>query len=334
MKKNKLFIIIFALLAILLFGTAALCNMCGIVVSTDTTTTSGSESSSNSTSASSASSQTTVADVVTETTVPVETTTETSAEIAGNADLTDIATLAPFFAFANDTGDKLISFYSEDGAAGFEQLNGAIGDNGKFYPIEYIKKQSSNAQDSSRAVTSNFNNMEGYIYGSPGNALTANKTYYLCNSNAINQNSLLESLGNGIIVLDAATKTQIEGIRGRGVSNAWTINEYSDGSKILVVLFAPDGNNFLMSIAIKTAEGIKFMDFPVVSDGQSAWRVDDGGKIDPKLFSILFATKTVDGLLFVVCWAGAEGESIFFLSEKADALNQLPWEIYRYWSPV
>lgn len=50
---------------------------------------------------------------------------------------------------------------------------------------------------------------------------------------------------------------------------------------MLIALFEPCGNNLLMSIALKTADGIKLMDYPVVSDGQSAWRVDDGGKIDP-----------------------------------------------------
>ena len=101
---------------------------------------------------------------------------------------------------------------------------------------------------------------------------------------------------------------------------------------MLIVVFEPEGNNLLMSIGLKTADGIKLKDYPVVSDGQSAWRVDDGGKIDPKLFSILFATPTNEGLLLVVSWAGAEGENILLLLEKTDALNLLPWEVSRYWS--
>ena len=103
---------------------------------------------------------------------------------------------------------------------------------------------------------------------------------------------------------------------------------------MLIVVFEPEGNNLLMSIGLKTADGIKLKDYPVVSDGQSAWRVDDGGKIDPKLFSILFAAPTNEGLLIVVSWAGAEGENILLLLEKADALNLLPWEVSRYWSPL
>jgi hypothetical protein len=331
MKKNKLYTIILVLIAVVLFGTAALCNInipAGTTITTVTSTATGTE-----TTATASSSTEAAGDAGT--TVPqsteAATTTESTAPVGT---MVDLSALAPFFAFANDEGSKLISFYSEEGAAGFESLNGAIGDRGHFYPVQYSNKQNSNAQDTSRAVSGNFNNMEGYIYNSAQNTLAANKTYLLCNSNIINQASLLASQGNTISPLDDVTKTQIAGLKGRAVQDAWTIDSYTEGSSILVVLFEPAGNNFLMSIALKTSSGIKFMDFPVVSDGQSAWRVDDGGKIEPKLFSVLFATKTQEGVLFVVCWAGAEGESIFFLQEKNDTLERLPWEIYRYWSAM
>jgi hypothetical protein len=325
MKKSNLYSIIFVLIGIMFFGTAALCNQCGIIAPASTTTTAAEST----TSKTIAEAETTTK---TETTLAVESTTETTPESTGTTLLIDSSKLRPVFAIANESGDKLISFYSAEGVTDFETLNGAIGDNGQFYAIEYIKKQNSNNQDSGRVVSSNFDNMEGNVYGVPGNKLTANNTYYLCSSDIINKDNLLAKVNNGISVLDKETKAQIETIKGRSLQEAWVIDEYSDGTQVLIALFDPDGKNLLMSIALKTAGGIKFKDFPVVSDGQSAWRVDDGGKIDPKLFSILFAARAKEGLLFVVCWAGAEGENIFFLQEKNDALSQLPWEIYRYWS--
>ncbi|MHB1376464.1 MAG: hypothetical protein ACYCXB_03460 [Candidatus Humimicrobiaceae bacterium] len=320
MKKTKLYSIIFVLIGIVFFGTAALCNQCGIIASAGTTASTTAESNTSET----------VAE--TETTVAEETTTETAPKTTMDTIVVDSSKLAPVFAIANESGDKLISFYSAEGATGFENLNGAIGDNGQFYSIEYVKKQNRSDQDSGRVVSANFDNMEGYVYSVPGNKLAANNTYYLCNSDVINKGNLLTTVSTGIVVLDKETKTQIENIKVRGLQEAWIIDEYSDGTQVLIALFESNGNNLLMSIALKTADGIKFKDYPVVSDGQSAWRVDDGGKIDPKLFSILFAARAKEGLLFVVRWAGAEGENTFFLLEKADALNQLPWEIYRYWS--
>ena len=319
MKKIKLYSIISALIAIMFFGTAALCNLCGITLDTRTT------ASATSTAAESKTSET-VAE--TETTAAIETTSENNGDIK----LFDILNLVPVFAIANNPGDQLITFYSDEDVIDFEEFNGAIGDDGQFYTIEYIIKQDSNDQDSGRVVSDNFNNMEGYVYSALGENLIANNTYYLCNSEVINKENLLTTVSTGTVVLDQETKTQIQDIKGRDLQEDWVIDEYSDGTRVLIVVFEPEGNNLLMSIGLKTADGIKLKDYPVVSDGQSAWRVDDGGKIDPKLFSILFATPTKEGLLLVVSWAGAEGENILLLLEKADALNLLPWEVSRYWS--
>jgi len=172
------------------------------------------------------------------------------------------------------------------------------------------------------------------IYSVIGDNLVPNNTYYLCNSEVINKENLLTTISTGTEVLNEETKLQIEDIKGRSVQEGWIIDKYSEGTQVLIVVFEPKGSNLLMSIVLKTAVDIKFLDYPVVSDGQSAWRVDDGGKIDPKLFSILFATPTNEGLLIVVSWAGAEGENTIILLENADGLSQLPYEIGRYWSPI
>jgi len=325
MKKIKLYSIISALIAIMFFGTAALCNQCGIIPSLITTASTATESDTSETAAE------TTGETVTETTAE-ETVQETTSEGNGNIELVDISKLMAVFAIANDPGDQLITFYSDEEVTDFEELNGAIGDDGQFYNIEYVKKQDSNDQDSGRVVSGNFDNMEGYVYSVLGENLIASNSYFLCNSETINEENLLATVSTGTAAFDSETKTQIEDTKGRGVQEGWIIDEYSDGTQVLIVVFEPEGNNVLMSIGLKTTDGIKLKDYPAVSDGQSAWRVDDGGKINPKQFSILFTTPTKEGLLLVISWAGAEGENILFLLEKADALDQLPWEISRYWS--
>ena len=259
MKKIKLYSIISVLIAIMFFGTAALCNMCGITLDTSATT-----------SATSATSESKASETVTETTdetTTQETAEETTSESNGNIELFDISKLMPVFAIANEPGDQLISFYSDENVTDFEEFNGAIGDDGKFSPIEYVKKQDSNDQDTGRVVSDNFNNMEGYVYSVLGENLIANNTYFLCNSEVINEENLLATVSVGTVVLDQETKTQIQDIKGRDLQEGWIIDEYSDGTQVLIVVFEPEGNNLLMSIGLKTAGGIKFKDYPVVSDG-------------------------------------------------------------------
>ncbi len=308
------------------FGTATLCNQCGITPSANTTTSTTAES------ASSKTPDETTEESASET-ATIETAKETTTESSQDIELVDMSKLVAVFAIANDPGDKLITFYSDADEARLKSINGAIGEDGKFYTIEYDKKQDSNDQDSGKVVSDNFDNMEGYIYIVTGQNLVPNNTYYLCSSEVISKDNPLTTVSTGIEVLDQETRTQIKDIRVRSVQEGWIIDKYSDGTQILIAVFEPQGNNFLMSIILKTSDSLKFMDYPAVSDGQSVWRVDDGGKINPELFSILFSSPTNEGMLLVICWAGAEGETTILLIENIDSLSQLPLEIYRYWSP-
>ncbi len=144
----------------------------------------------------------------------------------------------------------------------FEGLNGAIGDDGQFYTIEYDKKQDSNDQDSFRVVAENFDNMGGYVYSVLEGNLIASNSYLLCNSGVINKNDLLTTASTTDTALGQETKTQIEDIKGRSVQEGWIIDEYSNGAQVLIVVFEPDGNNYLMCIGLKTSDGIKLKDYP------------------------------------------------------------------------
>lgn len=325
MKRNGKYFLIAILSIVFIFGTAATCTMCGFDISTPaastaTTISETTEGQSGETSPDTAAEN------------PTETSAETSTESTNETSPVEFAKMMPVFAIANEPGEKLITYHVDEGVTNFQELNGAIGEDGQLYNIEYVGMQSSNSQDSFRVVAANFDNMEGHIYKSLDSGLISSNSYYLCNTELIKKNNLLGSASSGTTIIDAATKTQISGMKNRGVQDGWVIDEYSDGTQVLVLVFEPDGSNLLMSIALKTADGIKFMDYPVVSDGQSAWRVDDGGKIDPKFFTLLFTTKTDNGLLAVINWAGAEGETTLALLEGSDALSQLPWEVSRYWS--
>ncbi len=271
--------------------------------------------------------------VKTQETLRTESTIDGNTEDPQDMALADITRLIPVFAIANNTADQFITFYSEADEEMLKGLNGAIGKEGQFHEIKYIAKQESSDLDTARVVSDNFDHMEGYLYNNLGNKLIANETYFLFNTEVLQKKYFLPSAGKEIIVMDEKDKIQIEEYKSRTVMQGWVISEYNDGIQIWIIVFEPQGSSLLMSIFLKTDDGIKSIDYPAESDGQSAWRVDDEGIIDPGLFSILFAAKTLDGLLVAVCWAGAEGENIFFLLEQEDTLEQFSSEIYRYWSP-
>ncbi len=269
----------------------------------------------------------------TQETMAAESAIEVALEDPKDVSFVDIAQLAAVFAITNGTGSQLITFYSEAEEEILKGLNGAIGKKGQISEVKYLGKQESNAQDSARVISENFDNMEGYLFDSLGSSLISNDTYYLYNTEVMQKEHLLTEIGTGTVALDEEDKIKIAELKGRAVMQGWSISQYDDGTQVWIIVFEPQGNNLLMSIVLKTNDSIKVMDYPVESDGQSAWRVDDEGTIDPALFSILFALKTNEGLLITICWAGAEGENVFFLLEQEDMLKQLPSQIYRYWSP-
>lgn len=241
------------------------------------------------------------------------------------------------FAIANESGNRLITFtpISDVSVIAAEGINTAIGSGGQYLSLEFVKKQNKTGQDTGRVIASNFDNMEGYIYNILAQKAVPNQTYYVGKKETIPEKSLLISSLAAPIALNTNEMKAVSDAKGRIVQEGWILADYGDGTGLEIAVFKPQGKNYLMSILLRTKEGgMKFMDYAAVSDGASVWRVDDGGKIDPALFSIRLAARTDKGFLAVISWAGAEGENTFFLLEQPNALQEQPATAYRYWSPA
>ena len=117
---------------------------------------------------------------------------------------------------------------------------------------------------------------------------------------------------------------------GRSVQDSWLLGTIGSDSQVYLVLFAPQGEDLLASIAVQTPEGVLRRDYPASRNGSTAWRVDDSGTMTPELFQILFAAKAADGLLLGMTWLGSEGETTLLLKQSEGALEELPILFYRY----
>lgn len=239
------------------------------------------------------------------------------------------------FAIANGSGNRLITFTPIENVTSIEGIDSAIGADNQYLSLEFVKKQAKSDLDTGRVIAANFDNMEGYVYNILEKPAVPNQTYFLSNKEVISEKSLLSSSMEAPIALSTNELKTISDAKGRPAKAGWTMADYGDGIQFQIAVFEPQGQNYLMSMVLKTKEGnLKFMDYPAVSDGSSVWRVDDGGTIDPSLFSIRFASMTDQGFLTIVSWAGAEGENTLFLLEKSDGLQEQPATAYRYWSPA
>lgn len=243
------------------------------------------------------------------------------------------ASLGTTYAFSNEAGTKLIVFTQVSDLNSLSGLNVAIGANGQYLTVAYDKKQSSNNNDNGNYNTYNFNNLEGYLFNVTSGTAKSNTTYLLAKDTLVPQSSLLANTQNGPVVMTHEQKVDLGNAKGRVADQGWILANYKDGRQLILAGFEPQGNNYLMSIAIKNKDGkYKFMDYPSTSsDPSSVWRVDDQGVLDPTLFAILLCADTDKGFTAILNWEGAEGEVTLVLLENSASFTDQQADASRYW---
>ncbi|WP_248758611.1 hypothetical protein [Paenibacillus sp. ATY16] len=248
----------------------------------------------------------------------------------------ELSRLENVFAFADETGQQLITIPSENGdeVEDPEQFVTAVGNGGDRVEIEYVRRQEANDQDTNRQSIDNFNNMAGDIYKIKGEGiLMPNKSYLLAKEGVVSQDSLVDitSAEDGQYEqADADTIARVEGLMGRKVTSSSILSE-SDQEKVALFVFERDGDDMLASIAYINDDKVLFKDFPATYNESGTWRVDGGD--DPGRFEVLFLAHSDEGVLLGIAWAGAEGENLFVLQEADGALEDTDLKGGRYWSP-
>ncbi|NIK70532.1 hypothetical protein [Paenibacillus sp. BK720] len=256
-------------------------------------------------------------------------------EGAANGQL-ELGRLENVFAFADETGQQLITIPTENGDEidDPEQFAAAIGNGGDRIEIEYVRRQEANDQDTNRQSIDNFNNMAGYIYKIKDEGiLLPNKSYLLAREGVVSQDSLVDlaSAEDGQYEqADADTIARVEEIKGRKVTSSSILSE-SEQEKIALFVFEREGDDMLASIAYIHEDKVLFKDFPATYNESGTWRVDGGD--DPGRFEVLFLAHSDEGVLLGIAWAGAEGENLFILQEADGALQDTDLKGGRYWSP-
>ena len=160
-------------------------------------------------------------------------------------------------------------------------------------------------------------------------------TYFLTEAAAVRPEQLLLSRNQEPTELSIAELDELAKLKGRPAVDGWILADFGEYGQLVLVEFAPRGMDYLMSFVLaKPGSNYKWYDFAAVSeDGDSVWRVDDGGEVYPQAFPVTWAALTDQGLTMAISWAGPEGEGTFYLWEDEAELGYLPPMDYRYWAP-
>ncbi|WP_341278572.1 hypothetical protein [Paenibacillus sp. FSL H8-0537] len=264
-----------------------------------------------------------------------EATKEPVAEWAA-APLLDTAVLGKgAFGFADEAGKQLLVGPTEGGGGQWPGFNLAVGHNGQLLKIKYKTEQTATEADNGRQTAQNFANQQGQLFEVVEGKAEPNETYFLIDDQSVKPEMLLSITGKRSGQAADEVLAAIAKSKNRSVEKLWPLEEIGDeGNTLYLVQFERQGKDMLASLALQTADGFVFQDYPAEFNESSTWRVDDGGEVIPEMFSFLFAAKTADGIVLGVKWMGAEGENVSFLSEKDGKFSELDLSYGRYMSPV
>ena len=217
------------------------------------------------------------------------------------------------FAFFDSTGHKLLM----PTIATIETVDAyqwAVVETNKLLTLRFEGFQDLGTANSSRQTAKSFQKISGYVWSVDGDG-SHNKSAMLIDKSFFDEHTF-----PAVTLLpeecSPAEKKIIEQIRKRLLAKSWGILEREDGTRLFLLLFEPQGNDVLASIAAISSNNTIFLDYPATYNKVSTWRVDDGGEIGPEQFKILYFGKSRQGSEMVIEFLGAEGSLIESVVEK------------------
>ncbi|KGE16572.1 hypothetical protein [Paenibacillus wynnii] len=252
----------------------------------------------------------------------------------------DKGKLKAIFGFTDGEGKQLLVTGQNEGEEKLMvQLNSAIGENGNVLSIDFVKKQTVNELNNGRDTAQNFNNLDGYLFTIEEGKAAPDQTYYLVDRADFNTKSLLTihslNADEGSTEVEASVKKEITAAQQRDIEEIWKFADIPDKGQLFLVQFLKQEKNMLFSFVLIEGDQLTFMNYPATTEEEySVWRVDDGGKISPDMFSILFAAETSAGMVLGLHWLGAEGVNSFLLEQVGDSFKEMGIEYSRYTSPL
>ena len=262
---------------------------------------------------------------------PTETPAEVSTEPQTEATQPAVVTIGEVFGFTNGDGQTILIPKLSVLPPVPEAVTLAVGEYGNILTVEYAGFQEGiREKDTGRMTLDNFENISGHLYTVTEGTAAPGETYYMLDPNTFPRELLLPVAKGDHSAADEALLADLTEQTGRSVQDSWLLGTIGGDSSVYLVLFAPQGEELLASIAVQTPDGVLRRDYPASRNGSTAWRVDDSGTMMPDLFRILFAAKADDGLLLGMTWLGAEGETTLLLKQSEEGLEELPILFYHY----
>lgn len=239
------------------------------------------------------------------------------------------------FAFADRTGERLITIDGEQSSNHSTPYELAIGDSGTVLKVAFQYAQQADSENDGRATMYNFDHLAGNVYAVIEGTAKPNETYFLLSDENGTADSVLpvNSSEKGRAA-DDRTVTAIEAAKQRAVVQTELVASIGEDSHLFLAEFERQGDDMLASLVLQKNGELLFHDFPAEYDPGSTWRVDDGGTISAEYFDVMFAGIGENGPIVAITWKGFEGENGFILAQDGGELKETGIQAARYTAPA
>jgi hypothetical protein len=233
------------------------------------------------------------------------------------------------FAFPDSAGTRLLTLASPSQPA---LLRSALCTGGRRFSVQFERRQVEQPGHNGREYSANFDRLAGSVFTVPQGTIGESVSCFLASDALLSSATLLPAeLPAKPNECDPEDRRRLASSRSRPVVNCWTIARPPADRRVVLVEFARRDKDALASVVLIDRQRMIFADHPAEFKGQgeSLWRVDDGGVLYAAGFQVLFLLQRETVYTMGVNWLGAEGASLaVYVSSGDDRFTQV---IADYW---
>ena len=233
------------------------------------------------------------------------------------------------FGFFDRSGNRLLSLGPTDVAFDWSDPQVLFATNHQL-ATKYEDLQHKSPGSSNRHTAGNFYRLAGHRL-TVAEAGPANQSAVMLSAAFFADRHLTE-LVEPAAESDVADRQRMESLRQRPLQQSWNLLQTTSGAKLQLVLFQQAGDQALASLALILPDRILWRDFPASYNPVSTWRVDDGGRIGPKQFRILYLGQAQQRWELAYEFIGPEGSNLEFIREQQSAFESVS-RASRYMAP-
>jgi hypothetical protein len=224
------------------------------------------------------------------------------------------------FGFFDHGGNRLLSLGPTDAVFDLTDPQVVFATNQRRSAV-YDSLQQKSPGSSNRHTAGNFDRLAGHRLTVNGAGPT-NQSALLVSAAFFTDRHLPE-LAEINSETHTADRQRIELLRQRPLQQTWPLLQTKTGAKLQLVLFQPIGDQELASLALILPDRIIWRDFPANYNPTSTWRVDDGGRIEPNQFRILYLGQKQQQWELAYEFIGAEGILLEFIHEEQSGFESV-----------